>query len=453
MKHSSKARGQWTSNLGFIIASAGSAVGLGNLWKFPYVAGKNGGGSFVLVYLCLILLLGFTIILAEMALGRYANKSTVSAFAKIGKKWKFVGYFGVLSAFIILSYYGVLGGWVLGYIAEYATGGNFDISSSAIDTNQTNLFFQQFISSPVWPVFWLFVFTSITVFIVIRGIEGGIEKAGKIFMPALFLLFLVIMIRSLTLPGAEKGLKFFLTPDFSKITPSTVINAMGQVFYSLSLGMGINITYGSYLSKESNLGKNSILIPGIDTIVAIMAGLTILPAVFAFGMEPTQGPGLIFVTLPTVFHSMPFGNFFGFLFFFLVFFAAITSAVALLEVSSSFLIDTFHIKRKNAVLLCGGSVFLLGIPSALCYGIWSNFQILGRNFFDFMDFIPTNILLPFGGLLLCIVVGHVWGIDNAAIEISNHGTLPFRLKKVWGFLIQYLAPLAMILIFINGFLS
>ncbi len=442
-------RGQWSSNVGFIIASAGSAVGLGNLWKFPYVAGNSGGGVFVLVYLILVLLLGFTIILAEMSLGRYAKRSTVGAFGKIGEKWKIVGYLGVAAAFIILSYYGVLGGWVMEYIFEYFTGGKFGAADTIANTAQISAFFDAFRSSPIKPVIWQIIFMASTIFIVAKGISGGIEKASKLFMPALFILFIVVMIRSLTLPGAMEGVKFFLKPDFSKFSPSVVINAMGQVFYSLSLGMGINITYGSYLNKNSNLEKNSIFIPAIDTMVALIAGLTILPAVFAFGLEPTQGPGLIFVTLPTVFQSMPLGSFFGLIFFFLVFFAAITSSVALLEVVVSFAIDNLKVTRRTAVLTSGTVLTLLGIPSALSFGILQDFKLFGMSVFDFMDYVPTNFLLPIGGFLLCIAVGHVWGVDKAADEISNNGTLKFKSRKFWSFAIKYLAPLAMVIIFVN----
>lgn len=448
-------RGQWSSNIGFIIASAGSAVGLGNLWKFPYMAGNNGGSGFVLIYLVMVMVLGFTLVLAEMTLGRYAKASPVGAFSKINKKLGFIGGLGILSSSLILSYYGVLGGWILGYIGEYIVGApSLDISSLAgqadAATAVSKEFFDQFISSPVVPVLCQFLFMLATTLIVIRGISGGIEKASRIFMPALFILFIIVMVRSITLPGAMEGIKFFLYPDFSKISFSVVISALGQVFFSLSLAMGINITYGSYLTKESHLERNSVYVPFIDTLIALMAGLTILPAVFAFGTEPTQGPSLIFVTLPAVFLSMPLGNLFALLFFFLVFFAAITSAVALLEVPVSFIIDTFHIKRNRAVLLCSSILFLIGIPSALSFGPWQDMKIFGMSFFDFADFIPTYILLPVGGLLLSIAVGWIWGIDNAAKEISNHGQLPFRFKIVWGFAIKYIVPVSMVLIMVTS---
>lgn len=440
-------RGQWSSNFGFIVAAAGSAVGLGNIWKFPYVAGNNGGGVFVCIYIAIVLLIGFSLILAEMALGRSSKLNAVGAFASINKKFKFVGVLGVITSFIILSYYGVLGGWVLEYIAKYLTGGHLGAGDAA-QASQT--FFDTFISSPYRPVLWHILFMVATILIVVRGIEEGIEKSSKIFMPALFILFLIVMIRSITLPGASAGLEFFLKPDWSKINAGVIVSALGQVFFSLSLGMGINITYGSYLNPSTNLERNSIWVPSIDTMVALIAGLTILPAVFAFGLQPTQGPGLLFVTLPTVFQSMPFGALFGFLFFALVFFAAITSSVALLEVSVSYLIDAFQFSRKKAVIIAGTAVTLVGIPSALSFGPWSHITIFGKSIFDFMDFITTNILLPIGGIFLCIVVSYIWGLDKAKDEITNHGTVKFYSCMVWGVIMKFLAPIALIIIFLNS---
>ncbi len=435
-------RGQWASNIGFILAAAGSAVGLGNIWKFPYLAGANGGGAFVVLYLLMVVVLGFVIMLGEMAIGRKTQLSAVGAYKKLDKKWAFAGIIGVIVGFCILSFYSVIGGWVLNYIGEYVTGG--------VVGSEAGAYFESFISSTTAPIVWHFIFMAMCCIIVLKGISGGIEKASKVMMPALFVLLIGVVIRSVTLDGAIEGIRFFLKPDFSKVTISTVMAAMGQAFFSLSLGMGAIITYGSYLGKEENLEKNALIIPAIDTGVAMLAGLAVLPAVFAFGFESTAGPSLMFITLPSVFDAMPFGQFFGILFFVLILFAALTSAISLLEVVVSFVIDNFKIGRKKATIGLAAIIFLVGIPCSLANGPMSDFLIMGYNFFDFMSFLAENVLMPLAALSMCIFIGYVWGVDNAIEEITSGGRYKFVSKKFFILMIRYVAPVLIFFIWLNA---
>lgn len=436
-------RGQWKSTFGFVMAAAGSAIGLGNLWKFPYLAGKNGGGAFVAIYLGLIVIVGFTLILAEMSIGRRGQSDAYGSFKKINDKFGFIGLLGVITSFIILSYYSVIGGWILKYIGSYVAGG--------ISGSESTGYFVNLISSPLEPLVYHFGFMLITALIVLGGVEKGIERASKVMMPALFVLLIVVAIRAITLPGAMAGITFFLKPDFSKVTISTVIAALGQVFFSLSLGMGVMVTYGSYLNKNGNMPKDSLTIPFIDTMIAMLAGFAILPAVFALGFEPGQGPGLMFITLPAVFDKMPMGSFFGFLFFVLVFFAAVTSSISLLETSVSLAVDQLKVNRKTAALILATVAFLLGVPSSLANGILGEVMIFGKNFFDLMCFLTDNILLPMGGLLLCLFVGYIWGPKEALKEITNDGDLKFGIGKMWMFAIRYIAPILLIIVIISSF--
>lgn len=436
-------RGQWASNLGFILAAAGSAVGLGNIWKFPYLAGENGGGAFVVLYLLMIVMIGFVIMLGEMAIGRKTQLSAVGAYKKLSEKWAFVGVIGVIVGFCILSFYSVIGGWVLNYIGKYITGG--------VVGAEAGVYFESFISSTTAPIIWHFVFMAMCCIIVLKGVSGGIEKASKIMMPALFILLIGVVIRSVTLDGAMEGIKFFLKPDFSKITISTVMAAMGQAFFSLSLGMGAIITYGSYLGKDEDIEKNALIIPAIDTGVALLAGLAILPAVFAFGFEPGAGPSLMFITLPSVFDAMPFGQFFGILFFILILFAALTSAISLLEVVVSFIIDTFKVERKKATILISMLLFFVGVPCSLANGpVMENFLIMGYNFFDFMSFLAESVLMPLGAIFMCIFIGHVWGIDNITEEITCGGKYKFRSRLFFTVMIKYIAPVLIFFIWLNA---
>lgn len=435
-------RGTWSSRFGFLMAAVGSAVGLGNLWKFPYLAGENGGGAFVLVYIVLVVLLGFTLMLAEMTIGRHANSDAYGSYNKIKKGFGFIGGIGVLAGFLILSYYSVVGGWVMKYIVASFTGVGADKAG----------YFSNFIASPVEPIIYHLLFMGLTALIVIRGISGGIEKASKFLMPALFGLLVLVVLRSVTLDGAMEGIRYFIQPDFSKITIKVVIAALGQVFFSLSLGMGIMVTYGSYLNKEEDLEKDAFLIPSLDSLVAILAGFAILPAVFAFGFQPGQGPGLMFITLPAVFEEMPLGMIFSGLFFLLVFFAALSSSISLMEVTVAFGIDQFKWSRKFATTFFTVLMFVIGIGASLSMGAWSGFLIPwidGNSYgiFDFLDVLTSYYLLPLGGLMGAIFIGYVWGVPNAIKEIKLGSA--FKTEKLWTVLIKFVVPVLVFLILLS----
>jgi len=435
-------RGMWSSRFGFLMAAVGSAVGLGNLWKFPYLAGENGGGAFVLVYVVLVVILGFTLMLAELSIGRNTNSDAFGAYSKIKKGWGFVGGFGILAGFLILSYYSVVGGWVIKYIVASITGVGADKEA----------YFTNFITSPVEPIIYHLIFMGLTALIVIRGISGGIEKAAKIVMPALFIMLTVIVLRSVTLEGASAGLKYYLTPNFDEITLKVVIAALGQVFFSLSLGMGCMVTYGSYLNKDSDIEKDALLIPSLDSLVAIMAGFAILPAVFAFGFEPSQGPGLMFITLPQVFENMPLGMLFSVIFFVLVFFAAISSSISLMEVTVAFGIDRLRWSRTTSVVVFTVVMFVIGIGASLSMGAWSGFLIPwidGNSYgiFDFLDVVTSYYLLPLGGLLSALFIGFVWGVPNAVKEIKIGSK--FRSEKIWSVLIKFVVPVLVFIILLS----
>nr|WP_321461991.1 sodium-dependent transporter [uncultured Cohaesibacter sp.] len=436
-------REHWGSRLGFIMATAGSAVGLGNIWKFPYMAGDNGGAAFIIIYLALVFTIGLSVLLAEIMIGRASQSDAVNAFKKLGPGFfSIVGYMGIAAAFMILSFYCVVAGWTIDYIFAFA-GGKF----SGMDGAALGQAFGGFISDPVKPIIYQAIFVALTVFVVLGGVANGIERAGKILMPILFLILIALVIRSITLPGAEKGLAFFLAPDFSKITGGTIMAALGQAFFSLSLGMGAILTYGSYLGKDAKLGQSAWQVTFLDTSVAILAGLAILPAVFAFGMDPAAGPGLTFVTLPAVFMSMPGGIFFGTLFFLLLTIAALTSSISLLEPLVAYF-SSKGFTRTQITVTSGFLSFLLGVPCSLAMGIWSDFTIFGKNFFDLMDFLTSNLILPIGGFLIAVFVG--WVITPRALKEVCGEDAPGLLAKSWIFILRFIAPIAILLILLSG---
>lgn len=444
MNSKKKSRGTF-SNIGFILAAAGSAIGLGNLWKFPYLTGENGGGIFVLIYLIIVLSIGFTCMLGEMAMGKHTKLNPVGAYKKIAKKFTFVGYLGIIVPFLIVTYYNIIGGWLLRYIAAFVMGQLNTIAGNS------DVFFGDFIVSAWSPIIWTLIFILINAVIIRAGVEKGIEKASKILMPALFILIIVVVIRSVTLPGAEAGLEFYLKPDFSKLTFNTVSAALGQVFFSLSLGMGIMIAYGSYLPEDTNIEKNAMIVPALDTLIALLAGFAILPAVFAFGYEPSAGPGLIFITLPAVFNSMPLGSLWAILFFLLVLFAAITSSVSLMECPTSWLIDTYDWDRKKATYAVCVATFIVAIPESLSNGA-IDFIIPGfeMNFFDFVGYIAESVLMPAAGFFMCIVIGYVWGIPAFSKVVSNNNKYTFKSKNFAKVMIKYIAPVAIFFIWLNS---
>ena len=426
MNEQQSTRNQWASKFGFILATAGAAIGLGNLWKFPYLMGRNGGFAFLIAYLVFVLVLGLPVMITEMSIGRMTQQNPVNAYRSMGKKATFIGVLGVLASFVILSYYSVIGGWIMKYIASYLT------SFAAPD-------FGTYIGLPVQPVFWHALFMACAAVVCYRGTRG-IEKASTVMMPALFVLLVIIIIRSVTLPGAMEGIKFIFTPHDSSLTFTGATAAMGQVFYSPSLGMGITVTYGSYLKREENIPKSCVTIAGLDTLAALLAGIAIFPAVFALGMEPGQGPGLIFGTLPAIFARIPGGPVFAIAFFVLVFFAALTSGIALLECVISFTEDNWGWTRKRSAVLVTLGVTLLGVPSAMSFGPLADFTIFGYSFFDFMGVITDNFLMPLGGLAMCIYVGWFWGPGKIIAHVEDDGIV-FRAKKLWLWCIRIVSPL------------
>ena len=440
-------RGFWGSRLGFILAASGSAVGLGNIWKFPYIVGQNGGGAFVLIYLVCIFVIGTPIMLAEFTLGRKTQLNPVGAFNQIkpDSPWTGIGYMGVLAGFFILSFYGVVGGWTFAYVVKAITGSVLAFSSP----KEAGEFFASFIGNTGEVIFYHALFMGTCIAIVLRGVHGGIERTCNILMPTLIIILVLLMFRALTLDGAMEGVAFYLTPDFSKININVVLIALGQAFFSLSLGMGCMITYGSYLSEKENLTSSTLYVVMFDTLIALLVGMVIFPAVFAMGLEPTEGPGLVFSVLPTVFADMPLGHGVAVIFFILLAIAAITSGISLLEVVVAYFIDQRGWKRKRAVLIVGSAIFAFGIPSGLSFGVMADVKLWGMNFFDHVDNIASNYLLPLGGMLTAVFVGWVWGTQNAHQEIEKHeNDFAFPWAQCWEFLIRYVTPVAVGIVFI-----
>ena len=440
----SENRERWGSRFGFIMAAAGSAVGLGNIWRFPYITGKYGGAAFVAVYLVVVIVLGISVMLAEFVIGRKAQSDAIGSFRKLGGgAWPMVGWMGFFCGFVILSYYAVIAGWTLAYMFK-----SFGGLMVAAGEGKAGDVFGAFVSDPVQSIAYHIAVMAIVSGIVYKGISGGIEKSCKILMPALFVLLLVLIVRSVTLPGAGAGLEFYLKPDFSKLTSEAVLAAVGQGFFSLSLGMGCMITYGSYLGKDDYLPSIASTVVFLDTSVAILAGFAIFPAVFAFGVEPGAGPGLTFVTLPAVFAKMPMGAIFSFAFFLLLFIAALTSAISLLEVVVTYAIDQLKWSRSKAAIVMGTAIALLGIPSALSVGGHIP-QIAGKDFLDAADFITNNVVMPLGGIFIAVFVGWVW-TDGAKAEVTDNGKLVFPMYTAWLWICRVVAPVCIGIIFITG---
>ena len=441
-------RENFSSRLGLLAAAAGSAIGLGNIWKFPYITGKNGGAAFILVYLGCIFLIGIPVMLSEFAIGRKNQVNAVESFKKIAPntKWHWTGYLATATAFIILSFYAIIAGWVFSYIWRSASGALRGVAADGFGD-----YFSVLTANPVEPMIMTLLVLTITSVIVFFGIKTGIEKFSKIAMPLLLGLIVLLIIRSVTLPGASAGLEFLFKPNFSNLSVHGVLEALGHAFYTLSLGMGIILTFGSYTKKSENLVSLSYQVAIADTIIALMAGVVIFPAVFAYGLEPTAGPGLLFITLPAVFKSMPFGQFFEFMFFVLIAIAAITSTVSLMETAVTFISEQFNLSRKKTILIITSGLFVLSIPSVLSFGPLANVKLLGeRSIFDTLDFITGQIFLPIGGILICLFVAWVWGTNNAEKEISSDGKFKFKLKGLYSMSVKYIAPLAILVIFLYG---
>ena len=441
-----QARGNWSSKFGFVMAAAGSAIGLGNIWKFPYVAGKNGGGSFLLIYLAIVATIGFSILMAELVIGRATQRNPVGALKRLqsGKWWPLIGYAGILTAFVILSYYVVVAGWTLAYIGKSATGLLATSDGAALGG-----MFTDFITDPLEPILYAGLFTAITVWVVVGGVNQGLERSCRYLMPALFILVVILCIRSLTLDGAGAGWDFFTQPKWEDVTFQTIIEALGQAFFSLSLGMGTMMTYGSYISRDSDVVESGFTVVSLDTLIAVMAGVMILPAVFAFGMDPAAGPGLTFVTLPRVFAQMTGGIVFGPLFFILLAIAALTSAVSLLEVVTAYFVDELGWTRRSCTIAAGFVAFLLCIPSSLSLGVWSGHTLFGKGFLDIMDFLSTNLMLPIGGMAIALFAG--WVVPKEMVTEFCAGSPKLGgLAKVWLFFIRFVSPIAILIVLLNG---
>lgn len=439
-------RATFGSRLGVIFATVGSAVGLGNIWRFPYMLGSNGGAAFLLLYLACALLLGLPVMIAEFYIGRHSKRNAAGAFKTLAPrtKWSIIGYNGVLAAFLILGFYSVIAGWTLEYIFQSVNGSLGEKSASDF-----GLEFGNFSSGIVRPVLWAILFIGMTHYIVTTGVKNGIERSSKLLMPLLFVILIILCIRSLTLPGAMAGVEFLFKPDFGKINSSVLLSAMGQAFFSLSVGMGCLITYSSYFSDKTNLQRTALEVTIIDALIAVLAGVMIFPAVFNFGIEPTAGVELVFITLPNVFNQLPVGGLWSAIFFILLAVAALTSTISLHEVATAYLHEEHHITRKRAALFVSLGVIVLAILSSLSFGILKNFTIFGLTIFGLLDYVTAKIMLPFGGMLICVFVG--WRIDRKILkaELTNKGTVPFYFFTFYSFLLKYIAPVAIGFIFLN----
>ena len=441
-----KERVTFGSKIGVILATVGCAVGLGSIWRFPYMVGENGGGAFLLVFLLCTAFLGLPIMITEFFIGRHSRSNAAGAFKKLapGTQWKWIGYNGVLAAFLILGFYSVVSGWTLEYIWQALSG-----SLDGKTTEEFTTDFRSFSSSVVRPIVWTVVFVALTHFIIASGVEKGIERASKVMMPALFFILIALCIRSVTLPGMEEGLAFFLEPDFSKITSSVVLSAMGQTFFSMSIGMGCLITYSSYFGKETNLQATAFQVIVLNTLVAVLAGIMVFPAVFSFGIEPTAGPELVFITLPNIFEQLPFGSLWSLVFFVLLALAALTSTISLHEVATAYIHEEYHLTRNQAAWITSIGVCILGAIASLSFGVLKEYTIGGLIIFDALDYLTAKIMMPLGGMFICIFVGTRIEKRILKEELTNHGTIPFYFFQTYAFVVKYIAPIAIGLIFLN----
>lgn len=448
-----KERSSFSSRIGFVLAAAGSAVGLGNLWRFPYLAAKYGGGIFLLVYIILAITFGFALMITEIAIGRKTRLSCIGAYKALDKRFGFLGWIAALVPVIITPYYCVIGGWVMHYLVTFLTGnglnaadgGNFFSGFIGFDAGSIPATMLNFSG----PTPWFLIYVILTTAVVAFGVEKGIEKASRFMMPVLAILAILIAVYSLTIDGALEGLKYYIMPDFSQFSASTVLGALGQLFYSMSLAMGIMITYGSYMKKENLLEHSVAQIEIFDTLFAFVAGLMIIPPVIAFnGGDPSKinaGPGLMFITLPQVFEKMAFGSVIGTVFFVLVLFAALTSSISLMETIVSVVIDKTSLNRKTATICVTVVVLIVGIPSCLGYGPWAGITIIGMQFLDFFDFISNSVMMPIVAFLTCILVGHVVGTKVISDEVES-GDGVFHRKKLHEIMVKWIAPVLLVLI-------
>jgi NSS family neurotransmitter:Na+ symporter len=440
--------GEWSSRWAFVLAAAGSAVGLGNIWKFPYITGENGGGAFVLVYLACIAVIGIPIMMAEVMIGRRGRQSPINTMISLSEEaersryWSILGWSGVIAGFLILSYYSVIAGWALAYVFRAALG-----MFSGASAEQVGGIFKDFLASPERLLAWHTIFMVMTMVVVGRGVRSGLEQAVRFLMPALFVLLLVMVGYAMSTDSFVKGLQFLFTPDFSKLSRDSVLIAMGHAFFTLSLGMGAIMIYGSYMPERISIAKTTFLIAGADTLVALMAGMAIFPIVFANHLEAGSGPGLIFVTLPVAFGQMPAGSLFGAIFFVLVVFAAWTSSISLIEPAVTWLVENHNMRRLTACVWSGIVTWVLGIGTVLSFNLWSEDKLFGKTFFDLLDYLTANIMLPLGGLFIAIFAAWVMREADVRQELAMVNRVGYRL---WRFLVRYVTPVCVVIVFLNA---
>lgn len=438
--------GEWSSRFAFILAATGSAVGLGNIWKFPYIAGENGGSAFVMVYLLCVVLTGIPIMMAETMLGRRAKRNpvltmqTLTQEAGADTRWQYLAWMGMLAGFLILSYYSVIAGWASAYTVKALLGQFFSASAG-----ETKMMFADFISSPIRLIFWHSFFMLATMYIVSKGVKNGLEKAVQMLMPGLFVMMFLLVAYAMTTSGYQQGLHFLFSPDFSKITGKVVLTAMGQAFFSLGLGMGTMLIYGAYLPKNVSIAKSTIIVAAADTVVALLAGIAIFPIVFANGLHPDSGPGLVFETLPIAFGNMTGGWLFGVLFFIMLVVAALTSSIALIEPAVSWLIESQGMTRDQACVKSGLAVWVLGFITVFSFNRWADIKFLGLTLFELIDGLTANIMLPAGGLAIAIFAGWIMKQEHTEQELA----LSAEQYKIWKLLISYVAPAGVFLIFLH----
>lgn len=441
------AKQQWTSKLGFILAAAGSAIGLGAIWKFPYMAGANGGGVFFLLFILFTVLIGAPILLAEFIIGRKAGADAITSYKKLAPNsyWHLIGYLGTIVSFIILSFYSVVGGWILSYLWRSVTG-----SLSGKTQEGYAALFDSVISNPWEVLIAQGVFMIMTIMVVQGGVQKGIERASRYMMPSLFILFFVLVIRALTLDGAMEGVRFLLLPDWTQLTGKTVLLAMGQAFFALTVGLSVMVTYASYLPKDDSMPKSAISVSGLNILISLLAGLVIFPAVYALGFQPDQGPGIAFVVLPAVFNEMAFGGLFFTIFLVLLLFATLTSAFSILEIGVAGLSKGASTKRVKFSWMVGILAFVAGIPSALSFGVLGDIKIAGLNFFDFADNITSNFGLPIGALLISIFIGYKLKKEDVWDEVRLGSSISRGVFNAWMLLIRIIVPVAILLILITN---
>lgn len=446
----SEERANFGSKLGMILATAGGAVGLGNVWRFPYMTGENGGAAFILIYLGCVVLLGIPCMISEFIIGRHGASNTYRAYARLsgGRAWKFIGFLGVLTGFLITGYYAVVSGWCLQYIYASVMG---ELNG---DSQFVQNYFTSFSTNPIRPIFWLAVILLIAHYVIIHGVRGGIEKASKLLMPTLFILLLIIVVASCSLPGASKGIEFLFKPDFGKVDQGVFLSALGQSFYSLSIAMGCICTYASYYSRQTNLLTSAVQVSVVDSLVAILAGLMIFPAAFSVGVNPDSGPSLIFITLPNVFNQafggMPvLGWVVSLMFYALLSLAALTSLMSLHEVSTSFFYEELHISRKKGAVIVTATTIVIGAFCSLSLGGMNYLSVAGKSLFEVFDFVTGQIFLPVGGFLTCVFLG--WFVPKKIVkdEFTNWGTLSSRLFGIFLFLVRFVCPTAILAIFLH----